>query len=157
MAAGAVITGACACGQVRYRAADRGFRPYACHCHGCQRRQGSAFAINQQVLVADLAVEGETISGIAPGLHGASVRHVACPRCLTRLYTINDQRPELATIRTGTRDDSPDLAPAFHVWTSRKQPWIVLAEEAVQLAEQPATAEEWMRLVLPEGFSPAQR
>lgn len=145
------ITGACACGAVTYRAADRGFRPYACHCHGCQRRQGSAFALNQQVLVEDLAVRGETVSGSVIGLHGAQVVHHACPHCLTRLYTVNQSRPHIATIRTGTRDDSPALAPAFHVWTSRKQPWIVLAGDALCFETQPDAA-EWMRLVLPEGI-----
>ncbi|MBF5090016.1 GFA family protein [Novosphingobium sp. NBM11] len=149
MAIGDVVTGGCACGAVRWRAVDRGFRPYACHCKGCQTRQGSAFALNQQVLVADLVTEGAPIEGTCTGSHSATVTHVACPSCMTRLYTINHERPEIATIRTGTRDDSPDLVPVFHVWTSRKQPWIALPDDVPQLETQPATREEWMALVLP--------
>jgi hypothetical protein len=68
---------------------------------------------------------------------------------MTRSHTINHERPEIATIRTGTRDDSPDLVPAFHVWTSRKQPWIALPDDAPQLETQPATRDGWMALVLP--------
>lgn len=152
MAAGDTVTGGCGCGAVRYRFTDRGFRPYACHCHGCQRRQGSAFAVNQQVVEADLVVEGSVIEGQAQGLTGATIRLFACPHCLTRIWTFNPTRPGIVTLRTGTRDDSPQLVPAFHIWTSRKQPWIVLPEGVTALEEGPADAAEWMRLILPGGM-----
>lgn len=150
--AGAEITGGCPCGALRYRAAYHGFVPYACHCHSCQRRQGTSFALNQQVLLAGFVAEGEVLVSEVEGHGGARVAHHACPRCLTRVWTVNDQRPEVATIRTGTRDDSPDLVPAFHIWTSRMQPWIALPEGAVHFAQQPESREEWMNLVLPEGL-----
>lgn len=145
------ITGGCACGAVRYTAIDRGFAPYVCHCKGCQSRQGSAFALNQQVLIADLTVEGETISGEVEGAHGARITHYGCAKCMTRLYTVNATRPMLATIRAGTRDDSLELVPAFHLWVSRKQPWIALPADAVTFDTQPATPEEWTALILPNG------
>lgn len=145
-----VITGNCACGAVRYRAVDGGFLPYACHCHGCQRRQGSAFALNQQVPAAGLTVEGPTTQATVTSVSGAQVTHTACPACLTRVFTANDRRPDLVTIRTGTRDNSPQISPAFHIWTSSMQPWIVLPAHVPSFAAN-APDDEWQRLVHPEG------
>jgi len=150
----AIIEGGCACGALRYRAIDGGFRPYACHCQGCQRRQGSAFALNQQVPAKGFEVTGNAIHGTVTSASGAQVTHTACPACLTRVFTANDSRPEVFTIRAGTRDDSPQLLPEFHIWTSSMQPWIDLPHHVPAFTGQPDEA-EWLQLVRPEG-SPAQ-
>ncbi|WP_408587729.1 GFA family protein [Novosphingobium sp.] len=156
MARGDVITGGCGCGAVRYTAIDAGLRPYACHCSGCQTRQGSAFALNQQVPVEGFVIEGETITGAVLSVSGARVTHHACPLCLTRLYTVNDRRPEWPTIRAGTRDDSTELVPAFHVWTKHKQPWIALPPGVPAFETQPDEA-QWMALARGEGSARAVR
>ncbi|OYW16068.1 MAG: hypothetical protein B7Z39_02635 [Novosphingobium sp. 12-64-8] len=150
MEARPAIEGGCACGAVRYRALDAGFLPYACHCQGCQRRQGSAFALNQQVLAADFSCTGATTQGRVTSVSGAQVTHTACAACLTRVYTANDRRPDLVTIRTGTRDDSPQMSPAFHIWTSSMQPWIDLPGHVPAFTGQPDEA-EWLHLVRPAG------
>ncbi|MCW1382005.1 GFA family protein [Novosphingobium sp. KCTC 2891] len=150
MAAGDIIAGGCGCGAVRYTATDGGFLPYACHCTGCQTRQGSSFALNQQVPAAGLVVDGDTISGTVLSVSGARVTHHACPLCLTRLYTVSDRRPALPTIRTGTRDDSAGVVPAFHIWTRHKQPWIVLPPGVPAFSAEPDDA-AWERLVRGEG------
>ncbi|WP_225205126.1 GFA family protein [Novosphingobium huizhouense] len=152
MAQGDTILGGCGCGAVRYRAIDAGMRPYACHCIGCQTRQGASFALNQQVAAADLVVDGETISGTVLAASGARVTHHACPFCLTRLYTVNERRPDWPTIRAGTRDDSPEIVPAFHVWVRDKQPWIVLPQDVPTFETQP---EEYAWAALARGEGPA--
>lgn len=153
MALGDAIAGGCGCGAVRYSAIDVGLRPYACHCTGCQTRQGSAFALNQQVRARDLVIDGETISGTVLATSGARVTHHACPFCLTRLYTVNERRPEWPTIRAGTRDDSSTITPAFHIWICEKQPWIILPSTATVFETQPDDG-DWDALVRGEG--PAQ-
>lgn len=125
--------------------------PYACHCNGCQTRQGSAFALNQQVPAAGFVVDGETISGTVLAVSGARVTHHACPLCLTRLYTVNERRPDLPTIRAGTRDDSEAIVPAFHLWTQHRQPWIVLPDDVPQFSTQVDDA-RWDALVRGEGL-----
>jgi hypothetical protein len=141
------LTGGCLCGKVRYRVAP-GLRlaPYACHCNDCQTRSGSAFGIQLGVSEADLSVEGETIEGRHIQPSGAEARIVACSECLTRLYTTNSLRPGLANLRAGTLDNSRTLVPAFHLWVSSKQPWVVVPGDVPALETQPASVEEWMAL-----------
>jgi hypothetical protein len=63
---------------------------------------------------------------------------------------VNDRRPEWPTIRAGTRDDSMELVPAFHVWTRYKQPWIELPPGAPAFETQPDDA-GWEALARGEG------
>jgi len=145
------LAGRCLCGAVRYRVRP-GFRmrPYACHCHDCQRRTGSAFGIQLAVAEADLDVEGEVLEGRHVQPSGAVAGIFACSACLTRLWTSNDRRPGIVNLRAGTLDDSPTLEPAAHFWTSSKQPWIALPADVPALAAQPETPGEWMQLLGPE-------
>jgi len=144
------LTGGCLCGAVRYSVRP-GFRlkPYACHCTDCQRRSGSAFAIQLGVMAADLTIEGETITGFHVQPSGAKAGIHACKQCLTRIYTDSDQRPGIANLRAGTLDTSRDMVPALHLWIASKQPWLTLPDDVPALPGQPRTPEEWMRYLGP--------
>ncbi len=144
------LGGRCLCGMVRYSVRP-GFRmrPYACHCHDCQRRTGSAFGIQLGVAEADLSVEGKVMEGRHVQPSGAVAGIFACPACLTRLWTNNDRRPGIVNLRAGTLDNSPEIEPAAHFWVSSKQPWIVLPEDVAVLDTQPQSPAEWMQLLGP--------
>ena len=145
------LTGGCLCGRVRYTIRRSVlFQPYACHCKDCQTRSGSAFAIQLPVMTGDLRMEGETVEGRYTLPSGITAGIVACPDCLTRLYAVNDQRPQIVNLRAGTLDDSGTLVPAFHLWTVSKQSWVVIPDDVPALEAQPADLTEWQRLLLPE-------
>lgn len=145
-----VLGGRCLCGMVRYSVRP-GFRmrPYACHCHDCQRRTGSAFGIQLGVVEADLSFEGEVMEARHAQPSGAVASIFACPACLSRLWVTNDRRPGMANLRAGTLDNSPEIEPAAHFWVSSKQPWIALPEGVTALDTQPQSPAEWMQLLGP--------
>jgi hypothetical protein len=143
------LEGGCLCGAVRY-SVKPGFRfkPYACHCHDCQRRTGSSFGIQLGVMEADFEVEGELIEGSHIQPSGAVAGIFACSKCLSRLYTTNNVRLGVVNLRAGTLDSSPELIPSAHFWVSQKQPWIKLPDDVAALDTQPMTPEEWMRYLV---------
>lgn len=143
------LTGRCLCGSVRYTVKP-GFRflPYACHCHDCQRRTGSAFGIQLGVMESDFAVDGEIIEGTHVQPSGAVAGIFACKKCLSRIYTTNNIRLGVINLRAGTLDNSPTMVPSAHFWISQKQPWIALPAGVPALATQPQTPEEWMRYLI---------
>ncbi len=145
-----ILTGRCLCGMVHYTVRP-GFRlrPYACHCHDCQRRSGSAFGIQLGAAEADLSVEGDVREGRHVQPSGAIAGIFACAACLTRLWTTNDQRPGFVNLRAGTLDNSPEIEPAAHFWVSSMQPWLVLPDGVVALDTQPQSPAEWMELLGP--------
>ncbi len=145
------MDGGCGCGQVRYTInASQMPVVYACHCTDCQTQSGSAFALQMPVFEAMLSVNGETVSGERTQPSGAIGTVFACPKCLVRLYSKNSTRPGMSTVRAGTLDESNLIAPKLHLWASSKQSWVTLPEDAVALQEQPASTEEWMRLLMQE-------
>ena len=79
-------SGGCACGRVRYDLQGAPLLAYACHCHGCQKRSGSAFALTLVLRSADLKITGtlEALRMSSPS--GREVEHGLCPECRYRLF-----------------------------------------------------------------------
>ena len=96
-----------------------------------------------------LSVSGELVSGERTQPSGAIGTIYACARCLVRIYSKNSTRAGMVTIRAGTLDDSNAVVPKFHLWTSSKQPWVMMPTNVTALDEQPASNAEWMQLLLP--------
>ena len=145
------FAGGCACGALRYEVSDSaGFVPYACHCRECQTRGGGACAVQLVVLETNLSVTGAALVGQVPKPDGAVVTHHGCAACLTRLYTRNSARPGIVTLRAGTRDDSSELIPAFHIWTASKQPWVMIPTDVPSYAGHVPDLPTWLRLLRPE-------
>jgi hypothetical protein len=145
------LTGGCVCGAVRYTWTPTiKFKIYACHCTDCQKRSGTSFTLQQLALEADFTVEGDMIEGGFTQPSGARARLFACPKCHSRIYGANDQRPGVLIIRAGTFDHNKDIVPDVHVWARSKQSWIALPPEAKVMDTQPDTADGWTQLVMPE-------
>ncbi len=143
--------GGCACGAVRYVLRDTGgMQPYACHCRDCQSRTGSSFMLNLPIALDKLELTGELIQADVPRPDGTSVRQIACPACLTRLYGANSAHPGTAMLRAGTLDESSELVPAIHLWTSSKQSWLNVPNDVPSFETQPANMQDWMKYLRPD-------
>jgi hypothetical protein len=145
------LTGGCLCGAVRY-ILKPGFRmkPYACHCTDCQKRTGSAFSSHMMVMEKDLEIIGELDEGFFVQPSGAKSTILGCAKCRSRIYAKNDERPDLASLRWGTLDNSKDMSPQAHFWVSSKQPWIVIPDGVPALDMQPDSPEGWLKILAPD-------
>ncbi len=106
------FTGGCLCGDVRVVAAGRPARVGLCHCLDCRRHGGSlfhAFAIFPQGAV--------TITGTTRDYRG---RHF-CPRCGSSVFGRSDDEVEVSL---GALDAPDELAPAYELWTIRRESWL---------------------------------
>jgi hypothetical protein len=99
---------------------------YACHCHDCQRRTGSAFALS--MIVKREAVEllhGEPAVYAAALPDGRMKRGRLCAACGTRLWG-EPARAPVAVVQSGVLDPGHGITPVAHQWMSEAQPWVVL-------------------------------
>ena len=143
--------GGCACGHVRYRMNSQPLVVHCCHCTWCQRQNGSAFAVN--VLVETDRVEllqGEVNEVTVPSPSGANQRIARCPKCQVAVWSnylvMRGGIGELIRfIRAGTLDDPGRTPPDVHIFTSTKQPWVKLPEDALVVPEYYVTREVWSR------------
>lgn len=122
-------TGGCLCGAVRYAVAGDPAMQLVCHCTHCQKQAGSAFSEIVGVAESALAItHGSPASYADSGESGQPVERQFCGACGSPLFSKVAVSPGLVWIKVGTFDDCSWFAPAAHIWTRSKQPWVELGE-----------------------------
>ncbi len=61
----------------------------------------------------------------------------SCAGCGNIIYGIGKSNPELAKLQAGTLQDTSAVKPEVHIWTSKKQPWLILSSRVRQFETQP--------------------
>jgi hypothetical protein len=144
-----IYEGECACGYVRYEVTSRPLIVHCCHCSWCQRQNGSAFAVNALIEADRVHLKkGNVVDIQVPSPSGANQRISRCPKCQVAVWSyylvMYGGIGELVRfIRVGTLDDPSRLPPDIHIYTSSKQPWVVLPPDALAVDEYYVTEEVW--------------
>jgi len=140
----ATFDGGCDCRAVRYRMRSRPMFVHCCHCRWCQRETGSAFAINALIETDRVEVTGEVDRVDTPSCSGQGQLIARCPRCRVALWShYAGAGTRLSFVRVGTLDDPDALPPDIHIFTSTKQPWVILPPDKPAVAEYYKSAEHW--------------
>jgi hypothetical protein len=141
----AIFEGGCDCRALRYRMTSRPLFVHCCHCRWCQRESGSAFALNAMIETSRLEVlAGEAEMVDTPSNSGKGQKIARCPKCRIALWSHYAGAGELvAFVRVGTLDNPDALPPDIHIFTSTKQPWVVLPPGARAVQEYYDRRKEW--------------
>jgi hypothetical protein len=137
--------GGCDCRQVRYRLLASPLFVHCCHCRWCQRESGSSFALNA-LIEADrielLTGEPELVD--TPSESGLGQQIARCPTCRVALWShYAGAGPGLGFVRVGTLDDPDRFAPDIHIFTSSKQPWVILPPDTPAMSEYYDRKQYW--------------
>jgi hypothetical protein len=129
--------GACTCGHVRYQVTSDPLIVHCCHCRGCQKNSGSAFALNA-LFEADLVklIAGRVEEVMVPTPSGTGQTITRCSNCKIAVwsnYNMGGLRERIRFIRVGTLDDPDQLPPDVHIYTHSKQPWVSLPLEDLRV------------------------
>ncbi|MBI1209955.1 MAG: aldehyde-activating protein [Alphaproteobacteria bacterium] len=139
------MEGGCDCREIRYRMTSKPMFVHCCHCRWCQRESGASFALNAMI-EADRV---ELLHGVpeainTPSNSGKGQKIVRCPKCKIALWSnYGGAGDKVRFVRVGTLDDPDQCPPDIHIFTSTKQPWVVLPPGTRAVAEYYKTAEEW--------------
>src|ERR1700693_5586071 len=147
MAAGVALPleGGCTCGEVRYRMASGPLFVHCCHCRWCQRETGASFALNAMI-ESDRVVllEGEPEVVNTPSNSGKGQRIVRCPKCRVAVWShYAGAGDAVRFVRVGTLDEPDHLPPDIHIFTSSRQPWVVLPPGMPAVAEYYDRTKYW--------------
>jgi len=142
---GQTAEGGCDCGAIRYRMMDKPLIVHCCHCRWCQRESGASFALNAMIetdRVELLKGAPETVN--TPSQSGNDQKIVRCPECRVALWSHYAGAGDgLCFVRVGTLDDPDRLPPDVHIYTSTKQPWVVLPQGVPVFEEFYNPREQW--------------
>ena len=137
--------GGCTCRFLRYRMAGKPLFVHCCHCRWCQRETGTAFALNAMIeadRVQLLAGEVEVFE--TPSLSGKGQKISRCPKCCIAVWSNYAGAGEAVRfLRVGTLDEPDRLPPDIHIYTSSKQPWVMLPPGVPAMPEYYRASEQW--------------
>jgi hypothetical protein len=137
--------GGCTCRFVRYRMTTKPLFVHCCHCRWCQRETGTAFALNAMI-ESDrvLLLQGEVEVIDTPSNSGKGQKISRCPRCRIAVWSnYAGAGDAVRFVRVGTLDEPDRLPPDIHIFTSSKQPWVVLAPETPAVPEYYKASAMW--------------
>jgi len=130
---------------VRYQLTSKPMFVHCCHCRWCQRETGASFALNAMI-EADRVVllNGEPEVVNTPSNSGKGQKIARCPHCCIALWSNYAGAGDVVRfVRVGTLDEPDRLPPDIHIFTSSKQPWVVLAPNTPAVDEYYERAKYW--------------
>ena len=116
-------TASCRCGQLRATASGEPVRASVCHCLNCQKRSGSAFAVQVRWPAAAVEIEGRSATFVKTGDSGGTATFHFCPDCGSDVYYLAGAE-DLVAIPIGAFDEPYHLPLNYSVYESRKHPWV---------------------------------
>ncbi len=139
------MEGGCTCRNVRYQLSGKPMIVHACHCRWCQRETGTAHALNavyEADRVVHTAAEPEII--VTPSASGKGQSIARCPACKVAVWSNYPGAGPLARyVRVGSLDQPDTCPPDIHIFTSTKQPWVTLPQDAKVVPEFYDPAQVW--------------
>jgi hypothetical protein len=120
---------------------------HCCHCRWCQRETGAAFALNAMIESEQVTLlEGEVAIIDTPSNSGKGQKISRCPRCQVAVWSnYAGAGDAVRFVRVGTLDEPDRLPPDIHIFTSSKQPWVVLPAGTPAVAEYYKASQMWPR------------
>jgi hypothetical protein len=137
--------GGCTCRQVRYRLTSKPLFVHCCHCTWCQRETGTAFALNAMIEADRVELTAGTPEAVmTPSNSGKGQKIWRCPNCRIALWSnYSGAGDAVRFVRVGTLDTPASMPPDIHIFTSTKQPWVVIPPGAKAVPEFYKLAEMW--------------
>jgi len=117
---------ACSCGQLRLEAAGDPVRISMCHCLACQRRTGSAFAMQARFTADRVQVAGRYSDYVRVSDEGDRRTFHFCPDCGATVFFTTEDAPDLIAVPVGVFADPSLPPPTVSVYESRRHPWITV-------------------------------
>lgn len=128
-------TASCRCGQLCAVTTAEPVRVSVCHCLNCQKRSGSAFAVQARWPAEQVEIEGSSKSFALAGDSGNKGIFHFCPECGSDVYYRiegNAQFEDLIAIPVGAFGDPDFPPPRYSVWEQRKHGWVAIAGDDIE-------------------------
>jgi hypothetical protein len=141
----AVYEGGCDCRVIRYRMTGRPMFVHCCHCRWCQRETGASFALNAMIEADRVEhIGAEPVVVDTPSMSGKGQQIARCPYCHIAVWSnYAGSGSAVRFVRVGTLDEPDRLPPDIHIFTTSKQPWVVLPPGAPAVPEYYEASAYW--------------
>src|SRR5215831_15407119 len=118
-----MITGGCACRQVRYESRGSPLFQLLCHCRDCQKASGTGGVPVMGVPKNLFTVSGATKSHAVIGGSAKNAIRNFCAHCGSLLFGTPESIPTVVTIYAGSMDDPSLFKPDLAMFTRDRPDW----------------------------------
>jgi hypothetical protein len=118
---------------------------HCCHCTWCQRETGASFALNALIEADRVTLLQGSPEWVATASNSGAGQDICrCPDCRVAVWSnYAGASDKINFIRVGTLDEAHRLPPDIHIYTSTKQPWVVIPEGMPAVDEYYRRSEYW--------------
>jgi hypothetical protein len=120
---------ACSCGQLHLTAQGDPMRISMCHCLACQRRTGSAFAMQARFQSSHVRVFSRFTEYTRTSDDGEKRTFRFCPDCGATVFYTTEDAVDVVAVPIGAFADPSFPTPTVSVYESRRHPWLSLPGE----------------------------
>lgn len=132
----------CRCGQLRVCCEGEPVRVSVCHCLECQKRTGSAFAVQARWPDDQVRVTGRAKVWTRVADSGHRVEYRFCPDCGSTVAYVIEGWPGVTAVPVGAFADPDFPRPVFSVHEHRKHPWVAVLGQAVEHSSSPSAVRD---------------
>ena len=133
-----LLTGGCACENIRYECTEEPIVQLICHCRDCQRATGSALA-------PGMFIAGDKFRYLksTPTFHevvahsGRQIQRGFCGKCGRFVGARWPANPHMVVVSPISLDDPSGFQPTVEIWLSRAQPWHPVHPETTKFEGPP--------------------
>ena len=122
----------CSCGALTAACEGDPIRVSVCHCLNCQRRSGSAFAVQARFAADRVSIRGDGREWVITGDEGGHARFRFCPVCGATVFYTADEDPGIIAIPVGAFADPNFPGPQVSVYETRRHPWVEVVGPDIQ-------------------------
>ena len=122
-------TASCSCGALTAICEGEPVRISVCHCLDCQKRTGSAFALQARFPNDQVSISGESREWLRIGESGNHARFHFCPTCSSIVFYTIDEYPGVTAVPIGGFADPGFPPPTVSVYDNRRHPWVALGDD----------------------------
>ncbi len=124
------VTGACACGAVRFEVTAPFASALYCHCTRCQRRTGTAASANARVATESFRVlaGADRVRCWKPE---TGAEKFFCGDCGSALYSRNPASPDVTGVRLGAIDGDPGIRPQGRQYVAYAASWEAIPDDGL--------------------------
>jgi len=122
----------CRCGQLSVTCVGDPVRISVCHCLECQKRSGSAFAVQARWPEANVRLTGTFKEWSRVADSGRRATYRFCAVCGATVTYTNEGMPGVTAVPVGAFADPNFPPPRFSVYEARKHPWVAILGDDVE-------------------------
>lgn len=118
--------GGCRCGAIHYQCDAEPFITFYSHCLDCQKSTGAPFSVDVIVAKDAVSITSQPASYTATTNTNDSVKRYFSTECGAPVFNKPRRFPDIIALKASSLDEPGWLKPEAQLWTSRKQPWLVI-------------------------------